>query len=59
MVTDYREDIAAFQKAANVGHSPIQDYARRMLPIVKEHLRLAEEAASRLGVSAAGGRLRA
>jgi putative membrane protein len=58
MVTDHREDIAAFQKEADIGNSPIQDYARRMLPTLKEHLRLAEEAASRLGVSptATGGR---
>jgi putative membrane protein len=59
MVTDHREDISAFQKEVDTGkNQAIQDYARRRLPILKEHLRLAENAASSLGVepTPTGGR---
>jgi putative membrane protein len=59
MVTDHREDIAEFQKEAESGkNESIKEFAQRMLPTLKEHLRLAESAASKLGIdpTATGGR---
>jgi len=52
MVTDHREDIAAFQKEADGGkNAMLKDYASRSLPILQEHLKLAEDAANQLGVN--------
>jgi putative membrane protein len=44
MVTDHKEDIAEFQKEAESGTDPdVKAWAARTLPMLKEHLQLAEE----------------
>jgi len=46
MVQDHENDVAAFEReAANGQDESIRDFARRTLPTLKEHLRLAREMA--------------
>ena len=46
MVKDHEEDVAAFEREAAGGQDPsIKDFARRTLPTLQEHLRLAREMA--------------
>lgn len=52
MIKDHRDDIAAFRKEADSGSDPdIKAWASQALPILREHLRLAENAAKELGIS--------
>jgi putative membrane protein len=44
MVTDHKEDVAEFQKEAESGTDPdVKAWAAKTLPMLKEHLQLAEE----------------
>jgi putative membrane protein len=55
MVRDYRKEVKEYQKEADAGRSSrIKDFASNALPVVKEHLKLAEDAASHLGVTELG-----
>jgi len=59
MVTDHREDVAAFQKESNVARDPlVKSFATQTLPTLKEHLKTAQEISSKttsaLGGTAAG-----
>lgn len=43
MVRDHRADIAAFERAADAGQDPdVRAWAAKTLPVLREHLRLAE-----------------
>ncbi len=56
MLKDHREDIRAFQKEADSGSDPdIKALAAKALPTLREHLRLAENAARELGMSTSTG----
>ena len=56
MVKDHKADIAEFQKEADSGSDPdIKALAAQALPTLKEHLRMAENAARELGISATTG----
>jgi len=59
MVTDHKEDVAAFQKESNVARDPlVKSFATQTLPTLKEHLKNAQEISSKttsaLGGTAAG-----
>ncbi|MCU1257916.1 MAG: outer membrane protein [Bryobacterales bacterium] len=44
MVADHKKDVAAFQKEANTGKDEaIKGFASKTLPILQEHLKLAED----------------
>lgn len=52
MVKDHQSDIAAFEKEANNGKDEdIRAFATKNLPILREHLRLAQDVAHELGIS--------
>jgi putative membrane protein len=52
MVKDHKADIAAFEKKANAGKDPVaKGVAEKALPIIREHLRMAEQIASSLGIA--------
>ena len=43
MIRDHQEDVAAFQREADTGHDPdVRAWAAKMVPVLREHLRLAE-----------------
>jgi putative membrane protein len=51
MINDHVHDISAFEQEANSGTDPeIRALASQALPTLQEHLRLAEDAARRLGI---------
>ncbi len=50
MVKDHKADIAEFQKEAESGKDPmVKDFASQTLPTLKEHLQMAERAATTVG----------
>jgi putative membrane protein len=50
MVKDHKDDIAAFEKEANSGgDSDAKALAMKALPTLREHLRMAQEIATRIG----------
>jgi putative membrane protein len=52
MVKDHREDIAEFRQEANSGNDPdIKGWAAKTLPTLEEHLRMAQDCATQLGIS--------
>jgi putative membrane protein len=52
MVKDHKSDIAAFEKEANSGSDPeAKAVAQKALPIIREHLRMAQQIAAQLGVA--------
>jgi putative membrane protein len=52
MVQDHEDDIAAFQKEADSGaDDDVRAFAAKALPMLQEHLRLAQDIARELGVS--------
>lgn len=52
MVTDHKKDIAEFQKEANSGKdSAVKQFASSTVPTLQEHLKLAEQAQSKVGSS--------
>lgn len=52
MVKDHKEDIKAFENAsANAGNMEIRHWAQKTLPILKQHLKLAETTLSDLNKS--------
>jgi putative membrane protein len=52
MVKDHKADIAAFEKEVNSGSDPdAKAVAQKALPIIREHLRMAQEIAAQLGVA--------
>jgi len=53
MVKDHQSDIAEFQKESSRAKNPdVRSYASSTLPTLQEHLRLAEDANSKLSTSA-------
>jgi putative membrane protein len=61
MLKDHNKDIEEFRHEANAGNDPdIKALAAKALPVLEEHLRLAENAAKQLGISTSptGGDLR-
>jgi putative membrane protein len=53
MINDHTHDIAAFQQEANSASDPdMRSLASKAIPIMQEHLRLAENAARQLGIPA-------
>ncbi len=56
MVKDHNEDIAEFRKEAESGMDPdVKALASQALPILQEHLRMAQDCAKQLGISVSGG----
>jgi putative membrane protein len=52
MVKDHKSDIAAFEKEVNSGSdSEAKAVAQKALPIIREHLRMAQQIAGQLGVA--------
>jgi putative membrane protein len=52
MVKDHKSDIAAFEKEMNSGSdSDAKAVAQKALPIIREHLRMAQQIAGQLGVA--------
>jgi putative membrane protein len=52
MVKDHKADIAAFEKEVNSGSdSDAKAVAQKALPIIREHLRMAQQIAGQLGVA--------
>jgi putative membrane protein len=50
MVKDHKDDIAAFEKEANSGKDPeAKALAQKALPTLRDHLRMAQEVASKVG----------
>ncbi len=43
MLKDHQEDVAAFQKQAALGSTPLQKYAADTLPTLQHHLKMAQE----------------
>jgi putative membrane protein len=43
MLKDHQEDVAAFQKQAALGSTPLQKYAADTLPTLQRHLKMAQE----------------
>ena len=61
MIKDHKEDIAEFRREASSGNDPdIKAWAAKTLPVLEEHLRMAEDCAKQLGISTSptGGDLR-
>ncbi|MGH9410647.1 MAG: DUF4142 domain-containing protein, partial [Vicinamibacterales bacterium] len=57
MVKDHEHDVAAFKKEADSGKDPdIKAFAAKTLPTLEEHLKLAKEDATKVGVSTTGGK---
>jgi putative membrane protein len=55
MIKDHKADIADFQKEADSGSDPdIKAWASQALPTLREHLKLAENAAKDLGIPPTG-----
>jgi len=55
MIRDHKEDIAEFQKEADSGTDPdVKALASQALPILQEHLRMAQDCAKQLGMSVSG-----
>lgn len=51
MLKDHKKDIAAFERQAEQGDDPdVKKWAAQTLPTLKEHLRLAQETAKKIGV---------
>ena len=49
MVNDHKKDIAAFEKQAEDGqNAQVKEWAKKMLPTLKEHLNLAQSAEKRV-----------
>src|SRR5262252_8935314 len=42
MVRDHKEDVAAFEKQAKAGNSPVQRFASDTLPTLQNHLQMIE-----------------
>ena len=52
MVKDHKSDIATFEKEVNSGSdSEAKAVAEKALPIIREHLRMAQQIAGQLGVA--------
>ena len=52
MVKDHKSDLAAFEKEVNSGGDPeAKAVAEKALPIIREHLQMAQQIASQLGVA--------
>ncbi|HWE52943.1 MAG TPA: DUF4142 domain-containing protein [Bryobacteraceae bacterium] len=49
MVKDHEHDISAFEKEANSQDTDMKNFATNTLPTLREHLRLAKEAAQAVG----------
>jgi putative membrane protein len=56
MVSDHRDDVTAFEKEVETGkNQQIKDFASSQLPVLREHLRLAEKAAAELNPTLTDG----
>lgn len=56
MLSDHRHDIAECEREANAGGNPdMRALANKALPVLREHLRLAENAARQLGIPTTPG----
>jgi putative membrane protein len=52
MVKDHKADIAAFEKEVNSGTDPdAKAVAQKALPIIRDHLQMAQQLAAQLGVA--------
>ena len=51
MVTDHKNDIRDFKKQEKAGHSPTASFARKSLPMLRKHLRIAQRLSQRPGSS--------
>lgn len=57
MVKDHQGDVKEFEKEATHGNGPVRSFASDTLPTLREHLRMAQEMAAKMG-GAAGRRSR-
>jgi putative membrane protein len=56
MLTDHKKDVAAFRKESASGKdSDVKQFASNTLPTLEEHMKLAQDTASKVGVSATTG----
>ena len=54
MVTDHQHDVAAFRRESTSGQDPdLKAWAGKTLPTLQEHMKLAQDTATKVGVSAA------
>jgi len=52
MVTDHKKDVAEFKKESSSGKDPdVKQWAGKTLPTLQEHLKLAQDTASKVGAS--------
>ena len=52
MIKDHEEDVAEFRREARSGRDPeLKAFAARTLPVLQEHLRMAEDSAAKVGAS--------
>jgi putative membrane protein len=52
MVTDHKKDVAEFKKESNSGKdSDVKQWASKTLPTLEDHLKLAEDTASKVGAT--------
>jgi len=49
MVKDHKGDVKEFEKEATHGNGPVRSFASDTLPTLREHLRMAEEMAAKMG----------
>jgi putative membrane protein len=58
MVSDHKEDVAAFQKESNLAHDPqVKSFATQTLPTLREHLKTAQAVAARTSAASSKGNL--
>src|SRR5262249_48933234 len=56
MLSDHKKDVAAFKKESTAGHdADVKQFASSTLPTLEDHLKLAQDTASKVGVSATAG----
>ena len=58
MVTDHKEDVAAFQKESNLAHDPqVKSFATETLPTLHQHLKSAQEIAAKTSAASSKANL--
>lgn len=56
MLSDHKHDVAAFKKESSSGKdAAVKQFASSTLPTLEDHLKLAQDTASKVGVSATAG----
>ncbi len=56
MLSDHRHDVSAFKReSSSAKDSDVKQFASKTLPTLEDHLKLAENTASKVGVSATAG----